>query len=247
VSRLSQARFTETDLRVLQAALRIGAAEPVQIASELHISPKTVSDSLDRLNLSGGPKYTAEKVIEAVVRVVGARGRLEDLSRPLRWDLFELLIGRLLEMAGLTIWRGVHLSRGGRRVQIDLLGLSGQAIYVVECKRWFRSFTRSLAEREAARHRVRAEELAAALSQAPSGQGHVGYVVPIVVALYAQPLTLASFVGPPRAVLQLVGEPAAALPSPPVIRLKLGHPAEQEVRRLAASRRSSGMRRDRNL
>ncbi len=217
--------------------LRLSSTDPSVLASELGVSVRTVSESLSRLGLPETSVVSDDRVVDAVVRLVESRGGLEQLSRPLRWNLFELLVGRMMEAAGLRVWRGVVLSRSGRRFQIDLVGAAGTSVYVVECKRWLRSFTRGMAEREAARHRERARVLASMLGGAGLAGHHKAYVVPVVVALYSSPLTLDSFVTPPRALLSLLREHPAALPSPPTISFATPAPPDEVLERMFATRR----------
>jgi len=222
--------------------LRLDSAEPSLIASELGISAQSVSESLSRLGLPETTAVPDDRVVDAVVRLVGSRGGLERLSRPLRWNLFELLVGRIMEAAGLRVWRGVVLSHSGRRVQIDLVGAAATSVYVVECKRWLRSFTEGLALREAARHRERARVLASVIGGAGLTGPHRTYIVPVVVALYSRPMTLDSFVTPPRTLLSLIREHPAALPSPPTISLAASTQPIEVLERMFASRRPGDRR-----
>ncbi len=222
--------------------LGLGSADPSVIASQLGISAQTVSESLSRLGLPEAAAVSDDRVVDAVVRLVGSRGGLERLSRPLRWNLFELLVGRIMEGTGLRVWRSVVLSHSGRRVQIDLVGAAVTTVYVVECKRWLRSFTEGLALREAARHRERARVLASVIGGAGLTRPHRTYIVPVVVALYSRPMTLDSFVTPPRTLLSLLREHPAALPSPPTIILPTSTQPLELLERIFASRRRGGRR-----
>jgi hypothetical protein len=86
--------------------LRLSSTDPSVLASELGVSVRTVSESLSRLGLPETLVVSDDRVVDAVVRLVESRGGLEQLSRPLRWNLFELLVGRMMEAAGLRVWRG---------------------------------------------------------------------------------------------------------------------------------------------
>lgn len=211
------------DLRVLKAAIKLGTTSPPSISFFTGLSENTVTESLERLGLNQPISGDVQAgLIEAAINWVEKFKSFEEVSRALSWDLFEALVFGILEKAGLLVCRNVRVSRAGIRAQIDMVALSGQAVYVLECKRWMRSLTGKLAASESARLRRRAQLLCEALIALIGSGTYTQYVVPLLVSPYASAsIQKDAFVAPLRALISLLSAHPSTLPSPPTFKIQL--------------------------
>jgi hypothetical protein len=116
----------------------------------------------------------------------------------------------------------VRVQIGKRRCQLDLLALRRGNVYVLECKHWMRSITPSLMSSIGSSHLRRVDVLEEAL-RSTLGEGSLTVrLVPVAIALYVPPSTGEILFVPVRSMPSFFSEHPAALPSPPVRKLRLG-------------------------
>ncbi len=210
------------DLRVLKAVLKLNTNNLSTISLETQLAEGVVREALQRIGLEGESRLSRDRMIEVAVGWLERSRSFEEVSKSLTWDLFETLIARILDAAGLYAKRNVAITIGRRRAQLDIIALRDYTVYLLECKRWMRGLSGSLALTEAKKLRERAELFCQALLKL-HGHGPVThYVVPILVSPYASPTISNVFITPFRSLISLLSEHPATLPSPPTTILQLG-------------------------
>lgn len=221
---MRRVKLRALDLLVLKNALKLNTTDPRMISAATGIGALQVLNSLERVGLKPQTAISQEAVIDVALKWLESGGRFEEVSRALSWELFEALIGRILRESGLTVFEDIHIIAGRRRAQLDVVALSERALYLVECKRWFRSFSGALAAEEAKKVHERMRLFNQALITIIGHGDYVIYVVPILVSLYASPTVLDAFISTPRSLFSLLSEHPSALPSPPTVALRLKRP-----------------------
>ncbi|MEM0481651.1 MAG: nuclease-related domain-containing protein [Nitrososphaerota archaeon] len=214
--------LTALDLRVLKAVLKLNTNNPPTISQETQLTERVVREALQRLGLEGEVGLSRERMIEVAVGWLEKSRSFEEVSRSLTWELFEVLVARILEEAGLYAIRNVTVIIGSKRAQLDIIALRESTIYLLECKRWMRSLSGSLALTEAKKLRERANLFCQALLKLLGHGATTHYAVPILVSPYASPAISEAFISPFRSLIRLLSEHPATLPSPPTILLQLG-------------------------
>lgn len=218
--------------------MKLNTNNPSIISLETKLGERVVQEALQRLDLEDETGLSGERIIEVAIRWLERTRSYEEVSKSLPWDLFENLIARILETAGLYAKRNVIVAVGNRRAQLDVVALRDYAVYLLECKRWMRSLSGSLASNEAKRLRERAELFCQALLKL-YGHGPVThYIVPILVSPYTSPTISDVFISPFRSLMSLLSEHPATLPSPPTTILQLGRrllPQHLKINKIKAS------------
>jgi hypothetical protein len=214
--------LTTIDLRVLRAVLKHNTINPSTISLETQLAEGIVREALQRLGLTGEGGLNRDRMVEVAVEWLEKNRSFEEVSKSLTWDLFETLIARILEAAGLYAKRNITVTVGRRRAQLDVIALRDYTVYLLECKRWMRSVSGSLAQTEAKKLRERAEIFCQALLKLHGTGPVTHYVVPVLVSPYASPTVSDVFISPFRSLVSLFSEHPATLPSPPTTVLKLG-------------------------
>jgi len=214
-------RLTKPESLVLGAVLRLGSADPIVLTRSTGLSIGVVEESLKSLGLERLDKLSPEELSELAMVWLERGGQFEEIARGVSWSIYEMIVSRMLDAAGLGVVRSLTISVAGRRAQLDIVALNGPALYVIECKRWMRSLTGSLATAEAARLKGRATLLAEALKYHLSPGRYTLYIAPILVAPYATSSVGDSFILPLRLLLRLLSEHPSTLPSPPTFKIDL--------------------------
>ncbi|MCS7146435.1 MAG: nuclease-related domain-containing protein [Nitrososphaerota archaeon] len=213
--------LTPLDVKVLKATLRLNTADVSLLSLETGLDEGVVAESLEKLDIHTQTLSQPGELVETALRWLKRGRAYEEVSKSLPWDLFELLVARILEEAGLDVFRNISVTLGRRRVQLDIVALKSSAIYVIECKRWIRSLTGALAEREAQKLKARADLLARALLKMFGRGDYIHLVVPILVSPYTSPAVTEAFITPLRTFFSLLSEHPSTLPTPPAIKLFL--------------------------
>ncbi|MDJ0274764.1 MAG: restriction endonuclease [Nitrososphaerota archaeon] len=218
VGPLVRARVLGAVIRALRESPEL---DPSRISELSGVAREVVRELLEVWS-GGTGRLDQTRVIELAAEALERSGGSVEVLRALGWSLFEDLIGALLERMGLETLRDVRVKVGRRWCQIDVVALRGGDVYALECKHWMRSVTSSLMASIASSHLRRVELLEEGL-RSSLGEGDVTVrVVPVAVALYVPPSTGEVLFVPVRALASFLSEHPAALPSPPVRRLKLG-------------------------
>jgi len=215
--------------RVLGAVLRVllesEEVDPSRVSELSGVARDVVSELLVQWS-DGGRRLDQKRVVGLVLEVLERTGGSSDVLRALGWSMFEDLIGAVLERFGLEVLRDVRVQLGRRRCQLDVVALRGGDVYVLECKHWMRSITPSLMSSISSSHLRRVEMLEEGL-RSSLGEGSVTVrLVPVAVALYVPPSTGEILFVPVRSMPSFFSEHPAALPSPPVRRLRLSRPPD---------------------
>ncbi len=215
--------------RVLGAVLKVlqesGEVDPSEVSELSGVAREVVSELLAQWS-GGERRLDRKRIVELALEALERSGGSAELLRALGWSVFEDLIGAVLERFGLEVLRDVRVHLGRRRCQLDVLALRGSDVYVLECKHWTRTITPSLASSIGSSHLRRVEMLEEALVSS-LGVGDVTVrLVPVAVALYVPPSTGEVLFVPVRSMPSFFSEHPAALPSPPVRRLRLSRPLD---------------------
>lgn len=209
-------------MKVLRAVLKLSTNNPSIISLETHLAEGIVREVLQRLGLGGETGLSRDRMIEVAVGLLERNRSFEEVSKSLTWDLFESLIARILEAAGLYAKRNVTVIVGNRRAQLDIVALRDYTVYLLECKRWMRSLSGSLASSEAKKLKERVELFCQALLKLHGHGTIIHYVVPIIVSPYTSPTISDVFISPFRSLISLLSEHPVTLPTPPTTTLYLG-------------------------
>lgn len=171
---------------VVDAVLR-GTRDLGTIAKSLGVTAGVVRSllhGLEGLEVRGDEVVVTDNVSLAVSAL--ARGvPLRTVSRHLTWREFEEEVRRVLEAYGFVTFRNVSLTRGGRRLEVDVIGFSRSYALIVDCKHWKASAVSRLTP-AAVRHRERAVALLRSVrfaELAVRGGFVRGYAIPVLVTL----------------------------------------------------------------
>jgi hypothetical protein len=211
--------------RVLGAVLRAlresGEVDPSEVSELSGVAKDVVSELLAQWS-GVERRLDQRRIVELALEVLERSGGSVEVLKALGWSAFEELIGAVLGRFGLEVLRDVRVQIGKRRCQLDLLALRGGDVYVLECKHWMRSITPSLMSSIGSSHLRRVDVLEEAL-RSTLGEGSVTVrLVPVAIALYVPPSTGEVLFVPVRSMPSFFSEHPAALPSPPVRKLRLG-------------------------
>ncbi|MCS7094864.1 MAG: NERD domain-containing protein [Thaumarchaeota archaeon] len=217
--------YRKVEAKVLATLIRTAALEQRiderSIAEQTGVSVDIVRTLLEKWRMKEWP-IREEELLALAEDVISRSGCFESIPREMRWELFEKLVGRLLAKGGLDVFWNVRLRRGDHKYQFDLMALGGEAIYVVECKRWHRTLYPSLRRALSSRSLERMEALESAL-RGVLGEGDVRiYLVPVVIAPHTLPSQEQVFFVSLRHLRSFLSEHPATLESPPVRRLLVG-------------------------
>ena len=105
------------------------------------------------------------------------------ISRVLDWRLFEALVARALEEAGMRVWQGLRRPGPGG-YQVDVLAVDASTAVAVECKHWRRGGGPSALRAAARRHIERVRRLATDW-QRQGLPDTVERIIPVLIALRA--------------------------------------------------------------
>lgn len=218
VGPLIRARVLGAVIRTLRESPEL---DPARVSELSGVAREVVRELID-LWSGGRGRLDQTRVLELAVEVLERSGGSAEVLRAMGWSLFEDLIGALLGRLGFEVLRDVRVRVGRRWCQLDVLALRGGDVYALECKHWMRSITPSLMASIGSSHLRRVELLEEGL-RSSLGEGDVTVrIVPVAVALYVPPATGEVLFVPVRAMASLLSEHPAALPSPPVRRLRVG-------------------------
>ncbi len=87
---------------------------------------------------------------------------LEDILRYLYWREFENICEAVLMMAGFYTFRNLRFKARGRRYEIDVVGVKGDKVLLIDCKKWKRmssSMLKNAVEKQLERTRALSETL----------------------------------------------------------------------------------------
>ncbi len=222
VGPLIRARVLGALLRVLQES---GELDPCRVSEVSGVAREVVARLLSEWS-GGGHRIDNQKVLALVLEVLERSGGSSEVLRALGWSMFEELIGAVLGRFGLEVLRDVRVQLGRRRCQVDVVALRGGDVYVLECKHWMRSITPSLMSSIGSSHLRRVEMLEEGLRSSLGEGGVTVRLIPVAVALYVPPSTGEILFVPVRSMPSFFSEHPAALPSPPVRRLRLSKPPD---------------------
>lgn len=221
--------LTTLDLKVLKIALKLNISSPAAISLHTQLPESRVSESLKRLGIGHGSDLDRRKLTEAALKWLERSRAFEEVSRSLSWELFEIMVARMLEETGLKVYRNITVTSDHKRAQLDILALKGDVVYLIECKRWMRSLSGSLALNEARKLKARMNLFCRALIGLLGSGDVTHYIIPILVSPYTSPAISEVFITPLRALNSLLAEHPLTLPSPPVNKLKLGRKLEPQL------------------
>lgn len=237
-------RISSAERRVLLWVLRTTGTGPIDfetIKEWSRVSGEIVKNVFKKFNLRNGQNLTTDDLLRISMTLFGTSVSPEELSISLNWELFEELAARLFEHAGLNVARDVQVRFGRNRAQIDLFAFKEDALYIVECKRWRRSITLGLIksiEPSIKRRILLVKELLSGLVGPGSFEVRL---IPLLLTVYGSPyFDDVLFHSPLRSLRSFLSEPAASLPSPPVLTIYLRQPLVFQVLKALPLKPSKG-------
>jgi Holliday junction resolvase-like predicted endonuclease len=140
------------DGSVVQETINKHARIPTQVASKL--LQKMHNDHLVYVHDNFVEASDIQR-LEMAVRALRSGADLEKVSDLLRWKEFEGMAAFALENNGYLVQRNVRFKNGGRRWEIDVVGLRKPLVVCMDCKHWhhrlYESTTKKIVNEQIAR------------------------------------------------------------------------------------------------
>jgi len=161
----------ESDLLISILNLtRDGPVSQKLINNEANLPAALVEELLRKLQ-DDGLVYLHESILEVTsvqrlrlaVRALKSGGDPERVSGFLQWKEFEGIAAVAFESNGYTVVRNLHFKHGGRRWEIDIVGLKSPIVVCLDCKHWHHGLQRSAAEKIAEQQTIRTRALVMSL------------------------------------------------------------------------------------
>jgi len=226
-------RISSAERRVLLWVLRTASSGPIdaEIVKEWSRTSREIVENVFRkFNLRNRQRLTTDDLLRISMILFGTRVSPEELSISLTWELFEELSARLFEHMGFNVVRNVQIRVGKSRAQVDLFAFNENTLYIVECKRWRRSVTLGLVKSIESSMKRRILLVKELLSEAIGPGDYETRLIPLLLTVYGSPyFDDVLFHSPLRSLRSFLSEPAASLPSPPVLTIYLKRPLAIEI------------------
>jgi Holliday junction resolvase-like predicted endonuclease len=145
---------------VVQETINKHARIPIQVAKEL--LQRMHNDHMIYLHDDFVEASDIQR-LEMAVRALKSGADLERVSDLLKWKEFEGMAAFALENNGYLVQRNVRFKHGGRRWEIDVVGLRKPLVICMDCKHWHHRLCESMAKKIVKEQVARVNALAISL------------------------------------------------------------------------------------
>ncbi len=179
------------------SVLKNTASGPVSqetIKKEARIPHALCRNLLQQMQIDGSVNLVDDTVeadanqrLQLAVKTLSLGGDLKDVTDLLSWQEFEAMASLALERSNFNVTKNLHFKQGGRRWEIDVVGLRKPLVTCLDCKHWHHGMSRSVVDQIAENQMKRTQALSKCFSTLPLGtecsEWNYAVFVPVVLSL----------------------------------------------------------------